>query len=141
MKLWIPQAVPVAIMSPAERAALKRHQDEWVVKDNNCFSTLMMKALINNPKTKRMIEAGNFSPAFSFLGVDPRQIVKILFPPKSPRNENYPRHNNKKCIQNRIWKCGSDPKQERRRGKGKYDNADLTLSRAEKNPYSGRFSK
>jgi hypothetical protein len=32
--------VPVAV-SPAERAALKRRQDEWVVKDNICFSTLM----------------------------------------------------------------------------------------------------
>jgi hypothetical protein len=50
-------------MSPAERAALKRRQDEWVVKDNICFSTLM-KALIKNPKTKRMIEACNFSHAF-----------------------------------------------------------------------------
>jgi hypothetical protein len=44
MKLWILQFHPVA-MSPAERAALKRRQDEWVVKDNICFSTLM-KALI-----------------------------------------------------------------------------------------------
>jgi hypothetical protein len=35
---------PVA-MSSAEHAALKRRQDEWVVKDNICFSTLM-KALI-----------------------------------------------------------------------------------------------
>jgi hypothetical protein len=59
-------------MSPAEeeRAVLKRRQDEWVVKDNIiCFSTLM-KALIKNPKTKRMIEAGNFSHAF--------QIIKVL---------------------------------------------------------------
>jgi hypothetical protein len=47
----------------------------------------------------------------------------------------------KKCIQNRIWKCGSDPKQERLRGKGKYDNADLTLSRAEKKPIFGTFFK
>jgi hypothetical protein len=31
----------------------------------------------------------------------------------------------KKCIQNRILKCGSDPKQEWRRGKGNDDNADL----------------
>jgi hypothetical protein len=31
----------------------------------------------------------------------------------------------KKCIQNRILKYGSDPKQERRRGKGNDDNADL----------------
>jgi hypothetical protein len=31
----------------------------------------------------------------------------------------------KKCIQNRILKCGSDPKQVRRRGKGNDDNADL----------------
>jgi hypothetical protein len=33
------------------------------------FSTLM-KALIKNPKTKRMIEAGNFSHVF--------QIIKVL---------------------------------------------------------------
>jgi hypothetical protein len=31
----------------------------------------------------------------------------------------------KKCIRNRILKCGSDPKQERRRGKGNDVNADL----------------
>jgi hypothetical protein len=31
----------------------------------------------------------------------------------------------KKRIRNRILKCGSDPKQERRRGKGNEDNADL----------------
>jgi hypothetical protein len=31
----------------------------------------------------------------------------------------------KKHIRNRILKCGSDPKQERRRGKGSEDNADL----------------
>jgi hypothetical protein len=31
----------------------------------------------------------------------------------------------KKCIRNRILKNGSDPKQERRRGKGNEDNADL----------------
>jgi hypothetical protein len=31
----------------------------------------------------------------------------------------------KKCIRNRISKCGSDPKQERRRGKGNDINADL----------------
>jgi hypothetical protein len=31
----------------------------------------------------------------------------------------------KKCIRNRILKCGSDPKQVRRRGKGNDDNADL----------------
>jgi hypothetical protein len=60
--------VPIS-MSPAERAALKRRQDKWVVKDNICFSTLM-KALIKNPKTTRMIEAGNFSHAF--------QIIKVL---------------------------------------------------------------
>jgi hypothetical protein len=59
MKLWILQFLL--------RVALKkRRQDEWVVKDNICFSTLM-KALIKNPKTKRMIEAGNFSHAFQIL--------------------------------------------------------------------------
>jgi hypothetical protein len=31
----------------------------------------------------------------------------------------------KKCIRNRILKCGSDPKQERHRGKGNDVNADL----------------
>jgi hypothetical protein len=31
----------------------------------------------------------------------------------------------KKCIRNRILKSGSDPKQERRRGKENEDNADL----------------
>jgi hypothetical protein len=60
--------VPVAT-SPAERAAFKRRQDEWVVKDHICFSTLMMKALIKNPKTKRMIEACNFSHAFQIINV------------------------------------------------------------------------
>jgi hypothetical protein len=59
---------PVAV-SAAEQAALKRRQDEWVVKDNICFLTLM-KARIKSPKTKRMIEAGNFSHAF--------QIIKVL---------------------------------------------------------------
>ena len=46
MKLWILQFLLLS-MSPAERVALKRRQDEWVVKDNICFSTLI-KALIKN---------------------------------------------------------------------------------------------
>jgi hypothetical protein len=61
----------------------------------------------------------------SFFGCGPPEIVKILFPPKSSRNENYSVITIKKCIRNRILKCGSDPKQERRRGKGNDVNADL----------------
>ena len=57
------------VMSQADRAALKRRQDEWIVKDNICFSTLM-KALIKNHKTRRMVEAGNFAHAY--------QIIRVL---------------------------------------------------------------
>ena len=43
-------------------------QEEWDKKDDICFSTLM-KALIRNQKTKRMVEAGKFEHAYEIMRV------------------------------------------------------------------------
>ena len=65
MDLTVDPPVPLPL-TQAQARALQTEQSEWDKKDDICFS-ILMKALIRNPKTKRMVEAGKFLSTLSRL--------------------------------------------------------------------------